>query len=34
MNSKLNENPDIAKSINAVYQFTVSKGDSLKVYSE
>jgi len=32
MNIKLSENPDIVKSINAIYQFTVSKGDAVKVY--
>lgn len=34
MNIKLSENPDIVKSINAIYQFTVSKGDAVKVYSK
>lgn len=32
LENKLRENPDLAKSINVVYAFRVSKGDQIKVY--
>jgi hypothetical protein len=32
LETKLNENPGLAKSINSVYAFTISKGDATKTY--
>ena len=32
LNLKLKSNPSIAKSVNAIYEFNISKGDSSKVF--
>jgi len=33
LDSKLNDDPSIVKSVNAVYEFNITKGDSSKVFS-
>jgi hypothetical protein len=32
MKSKLNDNAELAKSINSVYAFKIAKGDALRIY--